>query len=314
MAKIIDRTNEKRLMKNGLKAKIVAYRKYEDIDIQFEDGVIVYNKNYGSFKSGTIGHPTVKTFSKLNQRHFRLGETRVNSCGTKIEIIRYNNYEDIDVLFHDEHNTTIKNTRYCYFDRANIYSPYDKTICNIGYLGDAYTTDVSKEKSYGVWSDMIIRCYADGKNHSTYKDCFVCDEWHNYSNFKKWYNENYYEINGQSMNLDKDILIKGNKIYSPDTCMFVPKSINVLFVKANKIRGDLPIGVHHDYNRNCYAAKLSIKNKTKALGRFADIEEAFGAYKQAKEQYIKNMADEYKDLIPDKLYDAMYKYEVDIAD
>ena len=169
---------------------------------------------------------------------------------------------------------------------------------------------------------MLRRCYDSKfhKNQPTYVNCFVCKEWLNFQNFADWYYENYYEIEGEVMCLDKDILIKGNKIYSPDTCMFVPKLINGLFTKHTKTRGDYPIGV--SYNKRdkkfisqcCVYNRKERKTKSKNLGSYNTPEEAFKVYKEYKEKYIKEVADYYKDKIPKKLYDAMYKYEIEITD
>lgn len=122
------------------------------------------------------------------------------------------------------------------------------------------------------------------------------------------------------MCLDKDILYKGNKVYSPKNCVFVPEKINILFIKSNKSRGGYPIGVsYHKQNRK-FVAKCSIydfkENKQKLiyLGCYDTPEKAFKAYKQFKEKHIKKVADYYKDKIPNKLYQAMYDYEVEITD
>ena len=114
------------------------------------------------------------------------------------------------------------------------------------------------------------------------------------------------------MNLDKDILIKNNKIYSPETCVFVPHDINSLFTKANTKRGKYPIGVH--FKRNKYHVQIQKYKQVIHLGTYDTSEEAFTVYKIAKENYIKEIADKYKDLIPKKLYDAMYEYEVEWED
>ena len=313
-----DKINEVNLMKNGMKAKIIAYRNYEDIDVKFEDGYISYNKNYGAFKRGSIKNPNIKNKSKLLM-HNRLGEITYNKFGRKLEIINYNNYDDITVKIYDKDFTTIR-TRYKYFKNKNIFSPYDKTVYNVGYIGLPLFKDnesyekLSELKSYKFWVGMLDRCYYSKRKLPTYKDCSVCEEWLCFQNFKIWFDNNYYEIENQTMNLDKDILVKGNKIYNPVNCIFVPHDINMLFVKANSIRGDLPLGVYHDYTRNCYASKISIKNKTKNLGRYYNKEEAFNAYKEFKEKYIKQVADDYKDKIPKKLYEAMYNWEVEITD
>ena len=116
----------------------------------------------------------------------------------------------------------------------------------------------------------------------------------------------------------KDILIKGNKVYSPDTCVFVPSFINKLFTKNQNVRGELPVGVCFNKANKKYQANLSVfkdgKKTKKHLGCFNTVNEAFEVYKQAKEEYIKEVADNYKDKIPVKLYEAMYSYEVDIDD
>ena len=115
------------------------------------------------------------------------------------------------------------------------------------------------------------------------------------------------------MELDKDTLVKGNKIYSPETCIFVPQRINYLFLNSGGSRGLLPLGVYTVGKK--YASRTSKNGKRSVyLGSFDTPEEAFLAYKTAKEAYIKEVADEYKDKIPKKLYDALYAYTVEITD
>lgn len=158
---------------------------------------------------------------------------------------------------------------------------------------------------------MLNRCYS-GK-YPTYEDCYVCEEWLNYQNFAEWFYQNYYEVDNEIMNLDKDILYKGNKVYSPETCVFVPQRINTLFIKSNKIRGDLPIGVTSKNNKFMTRCKNG-QNEKIYLGTFNTIEEAFKSYKEYKEKLIEQTANEYKEFIPYVLYEAMCNYEVEIND
>lgn len=198
-----------------------------------------------------------------------------------------------------------------------------KKVYNIGYLGQGKYKSRENGKStkaYEVWKKMLQRCYDPYyiNKYPSYIDCYVCDEWLCFQNFAKWFYKHYYECSGEKMCLDKDILIKGNKIYSPNTCVFVPERINTLFVKCNKTRGEYPIGVNFKKKINKFQARCSVlkdnENKSIYLGVYPTVNEAFLAYKQYKENYIKQVADEYKDLIPTKLYDALYKYEVEIND
>ena len=189
-------------------------------------------------------------------------------------------------------------------------NPYCKTIFNVGYLGQGEYK--SKDKNgkhteiYRTWYNMLQRCYdpytINKDRNLTYIDVYVCEEWHNFQNFAKWWEENYYEIPNEKINLDKDILVKGNKVYSPKTCIVVPQRINKLFCKRQNDRGTLPIGCSY-----------SIKNSGNYyITVYCSI--YITCYKNFKEKYIKEVADEYKDLIPQKLYDALYKYEVEIND
>ena len=121
------------------------------------------------------------------------------------------------------------------------------------------------------------------------------------------------------MHLDKDILIKGNKIYSPNTCIFVPERINKLFTKRQNDRGKYPIGTCWHKPSNKFIAQCSVLDKENNrkeihLGYYDTSEEAFLVYKQFKEKYMRQIADEYKDLIPQKLYEIMYRYKVEMND
>lgn len=172
--------------------------------------------------------------------------------------------------------------------------------------------------SYHTWVEMLKRCYSQDflSKHNTYIGCHVCNEWLRFSNFKEWFDENY--VNGYC--LDKDILSgKDNKFYSPCTCCFVPNEINVLLCKSDAKRGKMPIGVYERKMVNGYKYVAYVNNNIQKhfhLGTFDTPEEAFQAYKQAKEAYIKDMATQYyKDgKITEKVYDALMRYEVEITD
>lgn len=201
--------------------------------------------------------------------------------------------------------------------KSNVKNPYTPIVYGVGYFGVGKHKSASSRrttKPYKIWNHIMERCYSEEyhSKYETYKDCSVCEEWHNFQNFARWYEENYYEVEGERMELDKDILIKGNKVYSPETCIFVPQGINSLFIKANKLRGDLPIGVTR--NRGRLMVSFSKYGKQQVIYGFNNPIEAFNAYKEHKEEYIKEVAESYKPYIPTKLYEAMLKYEVEITD
>ncbi len=167
---------------------------------------------------------------------------------------------------------------------------------------------------------MLERCYDDKyqERKPTYKECEVCTEWHDFQNFSEWYNDNYYEIPNESMALDKDILFKGNKIYSPETCVFVPQNINKLFTKRDNDRGKCPIGTYQLPDGNYGVYCNNGYGKSDYLGVYSTKEEAFRVYKQYKEKIIKEVIDLYEGIIPEphysKLKKAMYNYRVEIDD
>lgn len=167
-------------------------------------------------------------------------------------------------------------------------------------------------KSYDVWHSMIERCYSNKSKEKrpTYIGCRVHKEWLSYSAFKEWFDSNY--IDGYQ--LDKDILFKGNKIYCTDTCCFVPREINILFVKHDAKRGECPIGVC--YCKGRFRADISVNGQRKNIGIFDNKENAFNAYKEAKENQIKSMAIKYysNGLISLNVYNSMIKYKVSITD
>lgn len=183
-------------------------------------------------------------------------------------------------------------------------------------IGEANYSDRLVKKAYQTWNNMMTRCYNKKwqERFPTYVGCMVCEEWHDYQVFSKWFYDNYYKIEGHRMDLDKDILHKGNKIYSPDTCVFVPHFINALFIKKDANRGVYPVGValtECEY----YLAQCSVPNKgIRHIGNYKTAIEAFASYKEFKEQLIKDIANEYKELIPVSLYNALCNYKVEITD
>ena len=198
----------------------------------------------------------------------------------------------------------------------NLYKP---SVFGVGFLGQGKykcKKDGKITKEYKEWNSMIERGFSEiyKNKYPSYKDVIVDEYFYNFQNYGYWREQNYYEIEGERMELDKDILIKNNKIYAPDKCIFVPQRINYLFTKHQNARGNYPIGVTYDKRCDKYIARCNTLNDRKYLGRYNTPEEAFLAYKEFKEAYIKEIANEYKERIPNRLYEAMYEWKVEITD
>lgn len=239
----------------------------------------------------------------------RLGETRTNNFGTPMKIIKYENSESIDVQFLDDYYYVFHNTTYTNFKNGCIKNPYDKSTFGIGYIGiGKYQTRINGVNTvyYNTWNDMLRRCYYEGakdKFPAYYGICKVCDQWLNLQNFGEWFQENKYECN-ERLHIDKDILYPGNKIYSPDTCLLVPQRINMLFMNKPNKRG-LPNGI--DITKS---GKYSAVYCGKKLGVYKSLDEAYDVYAKSKKEAIIRIAEEYSDIISNKLYDALLKYDV----
>lgn len=252
---------------------------------------------------------------------------RENRQGELMEIVAYRSATDIDILFRDTGNV-LEHQAYGNFVRGTPKDYHLPTFYGHGIKRDARLFDEhgNKTLAFGYWEDMLKRCYyaPDVERHPVYADCHVCDEWLDLPTFEQWVEHNFYQCGSEKMVLDKDILFKGNKLYSPQTAMFVPERINVLFTKTNRMRGTYPIGVYYKKKNRKFCAQVSKlfdeisgTKQQEYLGLFDTPEEAFAAYKFEKEKYIKQVADHYRNRYPHfplKLYRALYNYTVDIDD
>lgn len=193
------------------------------------------------------------------------------------------------------------------------------TIFGIGFYGDgSFTDNLDKEtadKTLETWHTMFKRCYSEfvHTNHQPYSSCFVNDDWYNFQNFAKFYVEDAHRLPGWE--LDKDLLVKGNKEYGPETCVFLPRDVNGYLKTNAKRRGNYPIGVRLHSSGNCFEALCRDDDSRQInLGKFLSEEDAFEAYKIFKESVIKQKAYFWKDKIHPLAYKALMEYEVNIED
>lgn len=272
----------------------------------------------------------MRSDNKVNERQWYYG---TNNQGSKFRVVYYKNAKNVWVEFYDHprEKVSIIKTNWGNIQKKEVTDIFCPSIQGVGYLGKTTCTnkDGKVKESYYKWYDMLRRCYNLNYHlkRPTYKDCSVYEEWKCFANFEKDYEELLKENNFPEdieLDLDKDIIFKGNKIYSKENCVLVTKRINTLFIKSNKSRGSFPIGVYYKKKHVAtpYSTSLSImengKSKKMYLGYFKTPELAFEAYKTAKENYIKQVADEYVKLgyitKESRLFRALINYEVDITD
>lgn len=168
-------------------------------------------------------------------------------------------------------------------------------------------------KEYKLWNAMLYRCYSPWalNRDMTYIDCYVSENFKKYSYFYEWCQEQP-GFNQKGFDLDKDLIAKGNKLYSEDICVFVPHEVNSVLNDCKTARGSLPMGI--TLNQGFYIARISKKNKRFVVGRFKDYKEAFLCYKTAKEDYLKEIAEEYSDVLDSRVYNYLLNHKIEITD
>lgn len=240
---------------------------------------------------------------------YKIGETNKNSKGSRMTIISCLKNSKVEVIFD---SGLRKICHYSDFKRGYVRDKLYESVCGTGFVGQGiYNVSENgiKTKEYLRWKDMLMRCYCEKyKNKNpTYSGCSVVPEWHNFQNFAKWYSENYYSVPDSKMELDKDVLSPGNKIYSPETCCFLPSEINKLFSK-NVIRNNCSENLYI-YRNGKYRISCSNNKKLKHLGYFNTREEAIASYERFKDEIIKSTIEKYSIFLPENIKNALLNFK-----
>ena len=245
-----------------------------------------------------------------------VGKVFTSKLSGDFKIVKYNGATDVEIQFLKtgfemvSQLTAIRN--------GNVKDRYLPSVCGVGILGAKYPSEINgiRTREYGLWKRMLERCYSDKyqKKYPTYEDCEVSDNFKSYEYFYEWCN-NQVGFSNQGWHLDKDLLMKSNKIYSESACVFIPQEINKVLVKHEASRGKHLIGVCWCKTHKAFKAQVN-RNKGGLghLGYFKTEIEAFKAYKQAKESLIKELAEKWKSQIDERAYEALMKYTVEITD
>ena len=232
------------------------------------------------------------------------------------KIVKYNDAHNVEIRFLKtgfETSVQLGSIR-----NGSVKDPFSPSVYGIGVVGVKYPIRVNgvQTKEYELWQSMLKRCYSDTyqKKYPTYEGCEVSDNFKNYEYFYEWC-QNQIGFGIEGFELDKDLLIKGNKVYNESTCVFIPAEINSLLTKCTASRGECLIGVSWHKRDKVFVAQVS-KNKGKQehLGYFKTEIEAFNAYKTAKESFVKERANKWKGKIDPRAYNALMNYTVDITD
>lgn len=303
----------------GYTMTVIEYKSCNNVFVKFDDEENTIVKcGWREFDKGCVENPY--EFKK------RLGRINVNNQGSIMKVIKYKSATNVDVEFQDKFNYKVCGTTWQCFENGEIKNPYHPEVCNVGITGAKYSIweNNGHTKEYELWHSMIKRCFDEKtkEKNPTYKNVTCCNEWLLFENFYEWLHkqenfEKWFTSNGD-WGLDKDILIKGNKIYSPKTCCLVPRNVNLLFTNRANYRGKYPIGVCLDKRNGEYMARCCnpFTGKYVTIGRYSTPEKAFLAYKKYKENIIRQVAQiEYSnENITEQCYNAMLNYIIEITD
>ena len=305
--------------------EVIEYQDCSNVTIKFLNTGTITITSTPSIDKGSVRDPSLK--KAVGKRN---GKKKCKFVGNVYSSSNYGDYVVEEYLGDSKVRIKFINTgsvRTTYTSRIHhggvmdfcaekvVKSKTNNIIHKVGNRGDDKSLIEENFKAYQVWCSMLQRCYSPRTEYMkrNYKDCEVSDYFKIFPQFLEWWKMKSEGIS-IDLQLDKDILIKGNRLYSETTCTLVPRDVNMLLIKRDKARGKYPIGVTYCKNTKRYKAQFSKFNIITHLGFYDDIECAFLAYKQAKEDYIKEVANKFKDVIEDKVYEILMEYEVNVDD
>lgn len=229
--------------------------------------------------------------------------------GRSVEVLEYLDNNNIRIRFVEtggERWTTVRSVK-----RGIVRDYLSPSVCGVGILGEGFNKGEAYSREYKLWTHMLSRCYSElflGKN-PCYEKVTVSDNFKNYQFFKTWCRDQV-GFDQHGWDLDKDILSQDNKIYSEDTCCFVPKEVNLLLTYEKGHNNMLPFGVYFSEKRKKYMAQMSINNSVTYIGCFDCVEDAAKAYNLHKEERIKQVAEKWRGLLDSRVYNKLVNWEV----
>jgi len=248
-----------------------------------------------------------------NNKEDVVGRVFPTTGGTDFIVTDYESYSSIIVKFLDKYGYETK-TSVDSAQKGHVNNPYAPSLLGRGFSGvGRHKKSIGGKLTpeYRSWSGAMYRCYGEDIHirQPTYSGCSVCGDWWNFQEFSDWYvNNKFYGLGYQ---LDKDILVQGNKVYSPDTCTLIPKELNCLLTDCGANRGEFPQGVTFDKRRGRYVSSIRPDNSTKHLGYYDSAGEAYTVYKIAKELRVKEKALEWEGRIEDKVFNKLMSWTLD---
>lgn len=289
--------------KKGNLVTIVKIESSDKITFQWEDG---YERTcqQAVLNVGTLMR---EEDSRILNPSIKIGDSFINAQGSVFIVKDYLSSSNITIEFDKPIKHTVK-TNMANIKTGNIHNRYLPTLAGKGVIGD-FKVD-SSNKMYKSWSGMLNRVYSK-TDITTYKGCSVADDWLHLSTFSDWFDKQVVQENWQ---LDKDLLVEGNKVYSENTCIFLPREINTFLTDRYNFRGEWPVGVTYHERLGKWEASCTFDSKRNYLGVFTEPTSAFNAYKEFKESCAKTLAKRWEGIIDTRGVEALLNFTVNIDD
>lgn len=240
-------------------------------------------------------------------RDLNVGDIYNITDGGTITVLEIVSSTNVLIRHNDRHGHTCR-VQAIYIATGGIKNPYTPTLYGRGYIGfGQYVCSINGQhtREYRVWNAIFQRCYNPTVQvkQPQYIGCTVDERWWNFQNFASWYcNSGYVNLN---YDIDKDLLIRGNRVYSPDVCLMLPREINSAIANRFSDNG-LPNGVSATNGK--YVARASFGGKARNFGTYETTLEASMAYNKARQQHLLNIAEKWRNHIEPRAYKALLVY------
>ena len=288
---------------DGQEVTIIEYNSATNVIVRYSEDNAVMKTSSMDLRKGNFRHP--EKFTSLVGKRFE------NKQGDWCTIKEYISATKIVIEF-DGYPDNLKQVAVAALKNGSFKNNYKPTIYGKGYIGDGKYQGSKKDGTdfvYGIWNNMLARNYDPyvQSKQPAYIGCSVCDEWLCFQNFADWYMN--HQSYGLGYNLDKDLLGRDNRVYSPETCTMLPPELNVMISGSTASKNGMPLGVGKIDKG--YTARLNKgKEGREYLGYYKTAEEAHRVYVEAKERYVKNKALEWANRIEWKAFVALMNWTV----
>lgn len=242
---------------------------------------------------------------------YEIGDIFKTNCGIDCQVIgKGSKKQEILIKWLDEfgHEMFVRSGN---LRKGAVYNPYSRSMQGVGYVGlgkFSPTKNGIRTLEYSTWKGMFHRSYAAAYHDKkpSYVGCSVHEAWHDFQCFGEWavHQVGWGEIDFQ---IDKDLLGGGSKVYGPDTCVMLPRKINMVLQTRSFKDDGLPCGVHWDSERELYVGQ---SKGSKPPKRFASVEQAYVHYKEAKEFRVMELAEIYKGRIDERAYEKLKSFQL----